>query len=186
MTVPTNDFKSGYRNRILPLPVEHRQPPAYNPTDEEASSSSYVREPVLNYLGPFGRRKPWNTTQYLVAYYIAETLPPDLEEKAQKMSASTATPTNPRPYQPPEVFSSTLTLKQRMAQEPEGYEPVHHTRTGVDADELTYESHLLPIEDACGLVKGKIHEHVIRTGWSLIQQRMQEESNTLSNRDVTT
>ncbi|KAK7733496.1 hypothetical protein SLS57_000511 [Botryosphaeria dothidea] len=64
--------ESGYRNRVLPLPLPHRQPsPAHAASP---ALSPFVVEPLWTQLLPVSQR-----TQYLLFWYAAETLPPDVE-----------------------------------------------------------------------------------------------------------
>jgi hypothetical protein len=72
------------------------------------------------------------------------------------------------PYQSPPLFDC-LTLDERLAEEPNGYEPKWHAGTTVnDGLENFYESHLLPIEEACELLKGSVQGAVVRDAWEAI------------------
>lgn len=110
-----------------------------------------------------------NTKQYLLFWYIAETLPPDAEGPLKTAPDE--------PYKPPPAYPAGLTLKERVAMEPEGYEPVHHEGTGVDEDEQTYESALVSVEEGMRLLGGtdSVMADVVRRGWEAIQQRMSME-----------
>ena len=124
-----------------------------------------MTEPVWTQLAPVTK-----TTQYILFWYIAETVPPDLEfalsaqEKAQGMA-----------YQYPPKFEVNVTLKQRMEME-ESYEPVRHENTGVNAEEALYESYLLPVEAAIEKLGKGISADVVRKGWEaiLLRQKMED------------
>lgn len=75
-----------------------------------------------------------------------------------------------------------MTLIQRIALEPEGYEPTRHESTGVDPDEALYESVLLPVESAIEKLGGSsISADVVRKGWAAICFRREMEANDMSN-----
>ncbi|KAH8708553.1 hypothetical protein GQ44DRAFT_715195 [Phaeosphaeriaceae sp. PMI808] len=151
--------ESGYRNRLLPLPTRHTQPQAY----PRFHTTPMTAEPVWMQLMPLGHR------QYLLYWYVAETLPPDIEKKLEA-DANTV-------YKPPPPFPNNLTLRGRMAQEPEGYVPLHHEGTGVDEEEQTYESYLLPVEEAVKrLGKDNVMADVVLRGWKGIQDRLAIEA----------
>lgn len=157
--------ESGYRNRILPLPIKHRQPQAH----PRVSAPSLTAEPVWMQMMPMG----YGPLQYLVYWYVAETLPPDLEADLESLPNE--------PYKPPPPFPQDLTLRERIKLEPEGYEPKHHKNTGVDADEQQYKSHLVPMEEAVQKLRrtGLLADVVMR-GWKGIQERLaQEDPDTL-------
>jgi hypothetical protein len=148
--------KSGYRNRILPLPTPHRQPEAHPRT----TAPKMTAEPVWIQLLPLGHYD----IQYILYWYIAETLPPALEAELV---------TDPgAPYKPPPAYPAGLALRDRLAMEPEGYEPVRHEGTGVDEEELGYTSRLVGVEEACGLLgRGTVSADVVMRGWKGIQDR---------------
>ncbi|KAF1979294.1 hypothetical protein BU23DRAFT_447687 [Bimuria novae-zelandiae CBS 107.79] len=153
--------ESGYRNRLLPLPTIHHQPQAH----PRITAPPMTAEPVWIQMMPLVR----HTKQYLLFWYIAETLPPDLEPLLVSKPDE--------PYKPPPPYPVGLTLKQRLAMEPEGYEPVHHEGTGVDEEEQAYESHLVNIEEAMMLLGGtsSVMADVVRRGWEGIQRRQKLE-----------
>lgn len=159
--------QSGYRNRVLPLPTLHHQPQAH----PRLTAPPMTAEPLWIQLMPLAR----NTKQYLLFWYIAETLPPDVEPLLHTLPNE--------PYKPPPAFPAELTLKERVAMEPEGYEPVHHEGTGVDEEEQTYESQLVSVEEAMRLLGGtdSVMADVVRRGWEVIQQRWSMEQ---EGRDV--
>lgn len=75
-----------------------------------------------------------------------------------------------------------MTLIQRIALEPKGYEPTRHENTGVDADEALYESVLLPVESAIEKLEGSsISADVVRKGWAAICLRREMETNDRAN-----
>lgn len=158
-------FKSGYRNRLLPIPIRHRQP---DPQSSSSSSSSprFVTEPVWTQLAPVS-----GSSQYLLFWYISETVPPEIE-------ASMPPPNQGNSYQQPAAYPKEMTLSQRVALEPEGYEPPRHENTGVNADEALYESILLPVENAIGkLRENSVSADVVRKGWAAICLRGEMEDN---------
>lgn len=122
-------------------------------------------EPIWIQMMPLAR----NTKQYLLYWYIAETLPPDVEPLLVSKPNE--------PYKPPPAFPSGLTLRERLAMEPKGYEPVHHEGTGVDEEEQTYESHLVSVEEGMALLggTGSVIADVVRRGWEGIQKRLEME-----------
>jgi hypothetical protein len=67
-------------------------------------------------------------------------------------------------------------LRDRMKQESEGYEPLHHEGTGVDEEEQTYESFLVTVEEAVKkLGKDSVMADVVLKGWKGIQDRLAME-----------
>ncbi|KAI4182184.1 MAG: hypothetical protein L6R41_006132 [Letrouitia leprolyta] len=155
--------ESGYRNRLLPIPLRHRQPQAHHPSNPP---SPYVTEPLWTQMMPVSR-----SSQYILFWYIAETLPPDLENTLSQQSKQQ----EDGAYQIPERFPRNLTLKERVALEGEGYEPVRHENTGVDEEERLYDSCLLPVEEAVGKLKGTVMADVVRRGWEGICERREME-----------
>ena len=113
---------------------------------------------------------PLGPRQYLLYWYIAETLPPDVEN-AMSSSASNATTS-----EPPPPYPANLPLRERMRLEPEGYEPVRHEGTGVDEEEQMYESHLVSVNEAVRVLgKGGVMADVVLRGWKGIQDRLAME-----------
>ncbi|CAO2653180.1 Nn.00g025910.m01.CDS01 [Neocucurbitaria sp. VM-36] len=146
--------ESGYRNRLLPLPTKHRQPQAH----PRVHALPLTAEAVWMQFMPLGSR------QYVLYWYIAETLPPNLEKELETEAGAA--------YKPPTPYPKTLTLRERIRMEPEGYEPLHHEGTGVDEEEQTYESHLVPVEEAIAkLGRGSVMADVVLKGWNGIQDR---------------
>lgn len=107
--------------------------------------------------------------QYLLFWYIAETVPPDLEVSltAREKELGMA-------YQYPRKFEADITLKERMRMD-EGCEPVRHENTGVDAEEALYKSYLMPVDEAIERLGRSISADVVRRGWEAIQLRHQME-----------
>ncbi|KAI9692372.1 MAG: hypothetical protein M1822_006603 [Bathelium mastoideum] len=179
--------ESGYLNRLLPLPLPHRQPSIRDKADPRYTP--FFIEPVWTELFQMNP-----TRQYILFWYVAETVPPEVEEVVTKQQqalqneeptkTNDGTPesanarrsiTSPAPYVAPALFPKKITLKERIAMEPEGYQPVKHVDTGVDSDELTYESYLMPIEEAMRKLRGTISSDVVRRAWEGIQLRIKME-----------
>ncbi|EMD01156.1 hypothetical protein BAUCODRAFT_199004 [Baudoinia panamericana UAMH 10762] len=163
--------ESGYRNRVLPLPIKHRQP------DPDEGHQRFVTEPLWTQLLPLTA-----TSQYILSWYAAETVPKDVEESCSNAS-SVGAGSSTRNYVTPPPFPMTLTLRQRLAMDllanasgtETVYEPKRHEGTGVDEDELLYISELLPIKDAREKLRGSVMEDVIRRAWEAVQLRMRLE-----------
>lgn len=111
---------------------------------------------------------PIRTWQYILYWYIAETVPPAVEaELAGEPGA---------PYKAPPRYPPGLTLRERITMEPVGYEPLHHEGTGVNEEEKAYESELVSVEEAVGrLGKGTVSADVVLRGWKGIQDRFAME-----------
>ncbi|KAL8922851.1 MAG: hypothetical protein Q9208_004976 [Pyrenodesmia sp. 3 TL-2023] len=154
--------ESGYRNRLLPIPLRHRQPQAHNAV---TPASPFVIEPVWTQFMPVAR-----STQYILFWYIAETLPPDAEDQISQRSTN-----EDGAYQMPPPFPRETTLKDRMALEQDGYEPVRHPNTGVNEEEALYESYLLPVQDAIHKLRRTLMADVVRKGWEAICARKEME-----------
>ncbi|KAF1958348.1 hypothetical protein CC80DRAFT_29155 [Byssothecium circinans] len=151
--------ESGYRNRLLPLPIPHLQPQAY----PRISLPPLTAEPVWIQFMPLDPAR-----QYVVYWYIAETIPPALE--AELVTA------RDEPYKAPPAFPADLTLRQRMAMEEEGYEPVKHEGTGVDEEEAGYKSFLVGLQEAVGLLgRGGVMADVVLRGWKGVEERLRAE-----------
>ena len=116
------------------------------------------------------------SAQYVLFWYIAETLPPDLETMLQDKAAGEG-----MAYQIPPRYPTDLTIADRLKLEPQGFEPVRHENTGVDAEEALYESYLLPIKEAMERLKGTIMADVVRKGWKGIQLRQEMEKKAATN-----
>ena len=160
--------ESGYHNRLLPLPTTHRQP------DPDEGHEKFVTEPIWTQLLPLTA-----TSQYMLFWYIAETVPPGIEDSYSKPETG-ASRTVSQAYRPPPVFPKDTALKVRVTEDiiigEDGrrrvYEPVRNPGTGVDEEELLYRSFLLPVPEAKKNLKGSVMEDVVRRGWEGIQQRM--------------
>lgn len=110
----------------------------------------------------------YGSKQYVLYWYVAETLPPSLEVELETEVGAA--------YRPPPAYPHELTLRERVRLEPEGYEPLHHEGTGVDAEEATYESHLVDVEEAVKrLGRHGVMADVVLRGWKGIQDRFAME-----------
>jgi hypothetical protein len=117
-------------------------------------------EAVWMQLAPVGR----DTIQYVLYWYIAETLPPDLEAELETKAGEA--------YKPPPPYPTDLKLRDRVNKEPKGYEPVHHEGTGVNEEEEGYTSYLIPVEEAVTkLGRGSTMADVVLKGWKGIEDR---------------
>ena len=158
--------ESGYRNRLIPLPMHHRQP------DADEGHEAFVTESVWTQLLPLS-----STSQYVLFWYIAETVPPEIEQSYSNAQTTSSI------YRPPTAFPPNMTLKDRLAEDSvvneEGihkvYTPVCHEGTGVDDEELLYRAHLLPIDVARSRLKGSVMEDVVKRGWAAIRLRFEME-----------
>ena len=130
----------------------------------------FVIEPIWTQLVP-----QTATSQYILFWYIAETVPLDVEVQLNNEMSANAAGKSKTPYQYPPKYPQGLTLAARRAMELGGYEPVHHANTGVDSDEALYESYLLPIDEAIQHLRGTIQEDVVRRGWEAICMRDEME-----------
>ena len=164
--------ESGYRNRILPLPIKHRQP------QPDEGPVRFVTEPIWTQFLPLS-----TTSQYLLFWYAAETVPQDVKVVYANETSSEGIDVAGRLYRPPDPFPLDMTLKQRIdmdrlatpSGEKQWYEPVWHEGTGVDEEELLYKSFLLPVDEARTKLKGSVMEDVVRRGWEGVQYRMELE-----------
>lgn len=162
--------EAGYRNRALPLPMKHKQP------DPDAGHEPFVVEPLWTQFLPLT-----TTSQYLLFWYAAETVPKDVEESYNNMTNGSELAK--RVYHPPPPFPRNMSLQQRIALDAttgDGgkqttYGPIRHEGTGVDEEELLYQSFLLPIAEARQKLKGSVMEDVVKRGWDGILLRMKME-----------
>ena len=162
--------ESGYRNRLLPVPLETRQPLPHNVAAEAVSP--FVTDPLVMEMAPVRDR-----SQYVLFWYVAETVPPGVEAGLNQRMEEAATRENQTPYLAPERWPEGLTLGERLGMEEEGYEPVHHQNTAVDAEEALYESYLLPVEEAVWKLRWTLLQHeVVRRGWNAICARWEFEA----------
>lgn len=114
---------------------------------------------------------PISRYQYMLHWYVAETLPPSLEAELETKPGE--------PYKAPPPFPKDLKLRDRIEMEPEGYEPIHHKDTGVDEEEQAYLSFLVPVEEAVKkLGKRSVMADVVLKGWKGIQERFAMEEVT--------
>ena len=119
-------------------------------------------EPVWTSLLPNSKR-----TQYLLHWYISETLPPEDETSLSSSSS--------RNYADPPPYPADLTLAKRMDLEEDGYEPMRYEGTGVDEEEALYTSELVPVEEALRRLGRNSMADVVAIGWERIQARMRHE-----------
>ena len=158
--------ESGFRNRLIPLPIQHRQPLPHHPTQAQVASMDFSIEPIWTQLAPIGIG-----AQYVLFWYIAETVSPEMEDHLSLMEKAES-----GAYQQPEPWKSGLTVKQRIGMESTGYEPIRHENTGVDEDEAMYVSSLVSVEEAImKLGHQSIAADVVRRGWAAIQRRRHME-----------
>ncbi|KAL1296996.1 hypothetical protein AAFC00_004592 [Neodothiora populina] len=185
--------ESGYRNRLLPLPIPHRQPYP-DELSPEAAIHSFDTEPLWTQLVPQSR-----SAQYILHWYVAETLCKD-DEDALNLSSDLASSSlqtsgvdeksassdsgSRRRYIPPPRFPRNMTLRQRIALDSisssvDGsesvYEPRKYEGTGVDEEELLYQSALVPVAEACRRLGGGVMSDVVRRGWEAVRLRMRIE-----------
>ncbi|EGP87138.1 unnamed protein product [Zymoseptoria tritici ST99CH_3D1] len=165
--------ESGYRNRLLPLPLIHRQP------DRDEGHEDFVTEPLWTQLLPVSRR-----TQYLLHWYIAETVPKSVEEEYGRMYRNKE---DLKPYKPPAPFPKGQTIEARIEEDWEVrdgdgsrqmYEPVRHDGTGVDEEEALYESSLVSIEEARRRLGKSSAMDIIEKAIEYIQYRKRMELGT--------
>lgn len=162
--------ESGYRNRLLPLPLNHRA------TDPDEGHQRFVTEPIWTQFLPLSSR-----SQYLLFWYAAETLSSEIEESFRATDNAAGVT---RPYQPPPAFPVDTTLTLRIAQDVttaadgkrDVYQPFHHPNTSMDdGEEEFYESYLIPIEEAQRRLRGGVMSDVVRRAWEAIQLRLEME-----------
>ena len=131
-------------------------------------------EPIFTELVPL---RP--NSQYILYWYVAETVPPEVEESLNAMVEDRSSADEGLPFFPPPPFDEGMTLEERIKldvlEDGSMYEPIRHPNTGVDDEEALYESYLLPIEEGAQKVRGTILEHVIRRGWQAICDRHEHE-----------
>ena len=83
-------------------------------------------------------------------------------------------------YQYPPRFEANMTFKERVEMD-EGYEPIRHENTGVNAEEQLYESYLIPVDEAIVKLGGRVSSDVVRKGWEAIQLRQKMEQKMEEN-----
>ena len=115
------------------------------------------------------------TSQYILFWYVAETVPPDVEALLNARDEQSGMSLFGTPYQYPPKFPLDLKIKDRIAMEPSGFEPKRHADTSADEEEALYQSHLLPVDEAIAKLGVSIQGDVVRKGWKAIQQRKQME-----------
>ena len=166
--------ESGYRCRLLPLPIVTSQTQPARRKREEGEGEGFVTEPLWTQTLPLTREK-----QYFLFWYVGETLPPDLEEEITKREKEQG-----NMYQSPPEFERGVTLQKRVMLEGKGYEPVRHEGTGVDKEELLYTSILVSVEEAIiSLGSEGVTADVVRRGWELIRKRWIIEEEALKGKE---
>ncbi|MCJ1439995.1 MAG: hypothetical protein MMC23_000477 [Stictis urceolatum] len=212
--------ESGFRARVLSLPIPHRQPapsaPLAAPTPTSTSTatttatttdtphtwhhpagaapqSRFNTEPVRTDFQPVGRG---SATQYILHWFIAETVPPAVERECDAESTSRLA-RGESGYVRPRRMEAGMTLRERVredsVQEEGGdgesresresgerkkgswYEPVRHEGTAVDSEEAFYTSELVPVEEALGKLTWAGMDGVARAGWEGILRRWEIE-----------
>ena len=160
--------ESGYRCRLLPVSMKHRA----------TEAGEFAAEPAYVQLMPLNER-----VQYVLFWYVAETVPPDVEQSYPAVADDEA----PGPYEPPAPWPQDMTFQRRIAQdflppvssgeilEANIYEPVHHPNTAQDEEEACYRSYLYPVDQARELLRGGVMEDVVRRGWEGIMARHKVE-----------
>ena len=151
--------------------MKHRQP------DPDGGHPDFVIEPLWTQFLPLSA-----TSQYLLFWYGAETVPPEVEQTYVLPESHVNNERSPI-YRPPPGFPEGLTLKRRIAMDnvvgEDGqqaiYEPIHIPGTAQNDEERMYESHFLTIADARRKLKGSVMEDVVRRGWDAVQLRMRME-----------
>ena len=124
-----------------------------------------MTEPVWTQLVPVTKK-----TQYILFWYIAETVPPSLE-----LSLSAQEREQGMAYQYPPKFETNVTLKERIEMEKD-YEPIRHPNTGVNDDEALYESYLMTVDEAISKLGKGVSADVVRRGWEAIELRQNMEN----------
>ena len=104
----------------------------------------------------------------MLHWYIAETLPPEDEARIGPPPAS-------RKYQEPPAYPTDLSLHDRVAMEPDNYEPKRYPNTGVDSEEALYTSELVPVQEAFKRLGKNSMADVVAIGWDRIQTRLEHE-----------
>lgn len=163
-------LQSGYRCRLLPLPIPHRQPASED--EDPDAPEAFVTEPLWTQLLPQS-----STAQYILSWYAAETVSELIEKELSAVTTG-------RTYTAPPTWPKDLSLIGRITQDVvtdsagvrDVYEPRRHEGTGVDEEELLYESYLLPIQEARRKLKGSIMEDVVRRGWEAVLLRKKMEA----------
>lgn len=152
-------LQSGYRNRLLPLPLPHIQP---RPNGDAQKCDI---EPIATRLLPVATHY-----QYMLFWYAAETLPPCIETSLNA-SASEA-------FALPPPFPANMTVAQRVAEDQnedgEVEEPERHEGTGVDEDEAFYVGVLMGVEEAIEVLGGSSGD-VVRRAWEGVCLRRKME-----------
>ena len=111
------------------------------------------------------------TTQYILFWYIAETVPPAVEDELNRKERE-----QDNTYQEAPPFGRNLTLQKRIEMDSKDYDPVRHENTGVNEDEKQYVSSLVSVEEAIEKLGHKtVGADVVRRGWNAIRKRLEME-----------
>ena len=118
-------------------------------------------------------------SQYVLFWYVAETLPAQVEEDLNAAEKNMATADNATPYQCPPKYPSGMTLDGRVQLDSRDFVPLYHPNTGVNTEEALYESYLLPIKEAAKKLQGTVMQDVVVSGWEAICLRHKMERQAL-------
>ncbi|OJD32101.1 nudix domain-containing protein [Diplodia corticola] len=187
-------------------PSNRSSPPHHHPF------SPFATHPIYTVSEPAG------TPNHILLFYVAETLPPALD--TTNPDPPTRTPFTPAPRAPPppppprsqsnhnpatanhaDAATATATatatandhprLTHRVRHEPAGYQPPRWPGTAASAEERLYESRLVRVEEAVGLLvagsaagsaegeggkeegsAGVVLAEVVRRGWGAVRGRL--------------
>lgn len=172
--------ESGMRGRVIGVPIGHRQT---LPEDGEVNEDvRFAKEPIWTQMLPL---RPGTTSkrQYLLFWFVGETVPKGIEEEYWRGETSTGK----RVYRSPSPFPVDMTLRQRVDLDfvvgEDGtrrvYEPLRHEGTGVNEEELLYTAELVPVDEAVRKLGGSLMADVVRKGWEGLQLRLRMEDEDL-------
>ncbi|PSK38136.1 hypothetical protein B9Z65_1327 [Elsinoe australis] len=179
--------ESGYRCRLVPLPIAHRQPVeegwgaagtiGAGDGGARGDVGRFVTEPVWMEMVPAGRR---GQVQYVLFWWVGETIEQGEEGRCEGVVRERGGTIAGDFVEPGEAWGKGWTVKGRKEMdnlgEGKGWrEPVCHEGTGVDSDEALYEKFLVPVEEAIRLLEGTVMAEVVRIGWAAFQKREEME-----------
>lgn len=175
--------ESGYRCRLVPLPIAHRQPVEEAGVDvgRRGIAGRFVIEPVWMEMVPAGRR---GEVQYVLFWWVGETVEDGEEGRCEEIvregGGGWAGGMAGGFVEPGQAWGEGWTVKGRREMDSLGEgkgwrEPVCHEGTGVDSDEALYEKFLVPIPEAIRLLQGTAMAEVVRIGWAAFQRREEME-----------
>ncbi|KAF2752750.1 hypothetical protein EJ05DRAFT_265780 [Pseudovirgaria hyperparasitica] len=181
--------ESGYRARLIGGAWPHKQTHADDCTDDDQDFGiikqdghdivvKWSLDAVWTELIPLHPSRP--QAQYILFWYIAETLPPNLQHELDTQSS------DKKVYKHAKPMSHSLTIEERIAMEPEKYNPPRMEHTGVDSEEAWYTAVLVDIQKAQELLLDETSVDVVKKGWRGICERREMEdksgmSHVLSN-----